>query len=266
MKMYLVLGILSIYLIVVVFFYLYQKTFLYFPNEDNYLTSEVINIDNKIVRVETSDKIILESYLYINKKNAQTILFLHGNAGTLESRIYKLNKFKEIGLNYLAITWRGFSGNKGEPSEYGLTLDGISGLNYLNSLGITDKNIIIYGESLGTGVAVNLAQLRKVSGLILESPYTSIANVGKIKFPFLPVNFILKDKFNSLSKIENIKCPILVMHGFNDPIVPFSMGKELFEKIKSEKYSFFTTDDHMMRFSPELIKSISNLLKVLKPE
>ena len=264
MKMYLVLGILSIYLFVVIFFYLFQKSFLYLPNEENYLTSEVINIENKIVNVRTADHLYLESYLYINQNNTRTILFLHGNSGTLQSRIYKLNRFKELGLNYLAVTWRGFSGNKGEPSEGGLTQDGIGGLDYLNTLGVSDENIGIYGEALGTGVAVNLALLRNVGGLILESPYTSIGNVGKIKFPFLPVNLILKDKFNSLSKIGEVKCPILVMHGFEDTIVPFYMGKEIFEKIQSQKSSFFTSDNHMMNFSPEMMKSINSLLQSLK--
>ena len=169
----------------------------------------------------------------------------------------------ELNLNYLAISWRGFSGNDGKPTEENLTIDALSGLNYLNKLGIDDNEIIVYGESLGTGVSINLVKLRKVKGLILESPFTSVAEVGKIKFPFLPVNLILKDKFESKKNIHQVKCPILVMHGFSDKIVPFYMGKNIFDSIEDEKYSFFTEDDHMMQYDFKMIKAIKNFISTL---
>ena len=97
--------------------------------------------------------------------------------------------------------------------------------------------------------------------LILESPYTSIAEVGKIKFPFLPVNLILKDKYDSISKIDKVNCPVLVLHGFSDTIVPFYMGEEIFNNIKSKKYSYFVEDNHMMDFSRGLIKSLQEFIQ-----
>ena len=115
-----------------------------------------------MVSMETIDGLTLKSYLYMNKSNTQTILFLHGNAGTLNSRIYKLNKFKELGFNYLALSWRGFSGNEGAPSEEGLIKDALAGLDYLNTLDIEDLKIIVYGESLGTGVGISVAGRRSL--------------------------------------------------------------------------------------------------------
>ena len=246
MKISILLLLVSIYIVIILFFYFFQRSFLYFPDENNYLTSEIINKENKVLNIRTKDNLNLKSYLYFEKKNRNTILFLHGNAGTLNNRIYKLNIFKNLGFNYLAVTWRGFSGNKGSPTEKGLTLDALSGLDYLNSLGIKDNEVVIYGESLGTGVGVNVSTIRSVKGLILESPYTSVGDVGKIKFPFLPIDLILKDKFDTRSKISSVKCPILVMHGYADKIVPFHMGKEIFDSINSKKYSHFVDDDHMM--------------------
>jgi len=263
MKMYLVLGFLFLYLLLIIFFYFFQRSFLYYPNEDNYLTSETINKENSIVSVETIDGLTLKSYLYMNKSNTQTVLFLHGNAGTLNSRIYKLNKFKELGFNYLALSWRGFSGNEGTPSEEGLIKDALAGLDYLNTLDIEDLKIIVYGESLGTGVGISVAGRRKIRGLILESPYTSIAELGKIKFPFLPINLILKDKYDSLKNSKEIKCPVLVMHGFEDKVVPFYMGEEIYDLIETEKLSFFTEDDHMMRFNRKMENSIKNFSNLL---
>ena len=107
-------------------------------------------------------------------KDYKTILFLHGNAGTLENRIYKINHFKDVDVNFLIIAWRGFSGNKGKPSEKGLYEDAKSAIKWLKNKGIKEENIIIYGESLGTGVAVEIAQNKNFAGIILESPFTSM--------------------------------------------------------------------------------------------
>ena len=264
MKLSILLILVSVYIGITLFFYIFQRSFLYFPQENNYLTPELINENNKIVYVKTSDNIKLKSYLYFNKSNKNTILFLHGNAGTLNNRIYKLNILQNMGFNYLAISWRGFSGNEGTPTEEGLTIDGLSGLSYLNNLGIKDSEIVIYGESLGTGVSVNVSQLRNTKGLILESPYTSVADVGKIKFPFLPIDLILKDKFDTKNKIGRIKCPIMVMHGYADKIVPFHMGKEIYQLINSKKYSYFVEDNHMMDFDKNMISAIENFFHSLR--
>ena len=110
---------------------------------------------------------------------------MHGNAGSLNNRIHKINHFKDMNVNFLLLSWRGFSGNKGKPTEEGLYEDARSALRWLKSKGIDEKNLIIYGESLGTGVAVEIAQYKKFAGIILESPFTSMIDAGKDKYPFL---------------------------------------------------------------------------------
>ena len=123
------------------------------------------------------------------------------------------------------------------------------------------KNIILYGESLGTGVATELGQDNSFAGIILESPFTSIANVAKIYYPYLPIDLLIKDRYDSIKKIKSIKIPILIMHGKKDNVVPFKMGVELFEKANEPKYSYFSeNDDHMMEFNDQLINSLKKFL------
>ena len=194
----------------------------------------------------------------------KTILFFHGNAGKLNNRIYKLNELSNLDINYLIVAYRGFSGNDGSPSEEGLYEDSVASKNWLNDLGIDDKNIILYGESLGTAIAVDLASKNTFAGIILESPFTSMEKLAKKYYPYLPVTFLLKDKYNSEIKLKNISAPILIMHGKKDKIVPFKMGLEMFNKSKNPKYYYFNDlDDHMMDYNNQLISNINKFIKSL---
>jgi fermentation-respiration switch protein FrsA (DUF1100 family) len=129
-------------------------------------------------------------------------------------------------VNFLIIAWRGFSGNKGKPSEEGLYTDANSAILWLKNLGLTEKDIILYGESLGTGVATEMAQTNNFAGLVLETPFTSMVDAAKNFYPYVPVSLLLKDKYDNKKKIKNINIPVLVMHGEVDQIVPFWMGKK----------------------------------------
>ena len=237
---------------------------LYHPNENNY-SGDQISVDIKKVKILTSDKIELIGWYHEkNIKNLKTLLFFHGNAGSLENRIHKLNHFKEMDINFLIIAWRGFSGNKGKPSEKGLYDDGQSAINWLKNNGLDEKNLILYGESLGTGVATHLAQNKNFAGIILETPFTSMIDAAKTFYPYIPVKLLLKDKFENQKKIKNINLPILIMHGEVDQIVPFSMGKKIYEIANEPKYSHFTKyDNHMMEYDEKLILALKSFLKSL---
>ena len=184
-------------------------------------------------------------------------LFFHGNAGNLFNRVYKLNELNKLDLNILIISWRGFSGNKGKPTEKNLYHDAQEAVKWLKAQGLDNKNIILYGESLGTGIAIELASKNNFGGIILESPFTSMADTAKIYYPYLPVNFLLRDRYDSKSKVKDIKTPILIMHGKMDNIVPQKMGLELFEKANNPKFNYFPeNDDHMMEYNDELLNNI----------
>ena len=262
--LYVFLSLTILYVSVCAYMYIFQRNFLYHPDKNNYLRSEKLNADTKEIFVPSTEGIALKAWFYKNPQNKYTVLFFHGNAGGLGNRIYKLNELKNLNLNYLIISWRGFSGNKGSPTEQGLYSDARSALEWLEKNNISKNKIILYGESLGTGVAVEVSQNQKFAGIILESPYTSIVDAAKIYYPYLPVDLILKDKYLSLKKIKNINSPILIMHGEVDRIIPVAMGKKLFDEIKSKKYGYFPQfDRHMMTYNSELKLELQKFIKTL---
>jgi len=241
--------------------YTFQRNLLYHPKENNYFGDQLtVSVEKVIIR--TRDNIELLSWYHSkNIKAYKTILFLHGNAGSLENRIHKINHFQDMNVNFLLVSWRGFNGNKGTPTEKGLYEDARSAVRWLESKGVSEKKIIIYGESLGTGVATEIAQNENFAGIILESPFTSMVDAGKNKYPYLPIKLLLKDKYESKKKIKNIKIPILIMHGKVDNIVPFYMGKKLYDLANQPKYYYFSEyDDHMMEFNEKLLNSLKQFI------
>tara|TARA_Y100000590_G_scaffold81889_1_gene91176 strand:+ start:2207 stop:3043 length:837 start_codon:yes stop_codon:yes gene_type:complete len=263
--LYTLLIFLVIYFFIAAFTYFFQRSLLYHPQENNYFGDQLLVSINK-VKIKTEDNIDLLSW-YHTKSSAdyKTILFLHGNAGSLENRIHKINHFKNMNVNFLIIAWRGFSGNDGKPTEKGLYEDARSAVRWLKSKGIKENDIVIYGESLGTGVATEIAQNKNFAGIILESPFTSMIDAGKDKYPYLPVKLLLKDKYESDKKIKNINSPILIMHGKIDNIVPFYMGKKIYEMANEPKFSYFSEyDDHMMEYNESLLNSLKKFIYSLK--
>ena len=263
---YLYLALSSIilaYIIIVLFTYLYQRKLLYHPSENNY-TGDEIQFDYKEVFTEVDKDVKLKSwFLEKDLKKNKTILYFHGNAGDLTNRVHKLNELNKLDVNILIISWRGFSGNQGKPTEKNLYNDARKSVEWLNETGVTNKNIILYGESLGTGVATELAQSNSFHGIVLESPFTSIADAAKIYYPYLPVNLLLKDRYDSIKKIKNIKIPILIMHGKKDNIVPFFMGEKLYQMANEPKYKYFSEeDDHMMEFNDDLLNAVKVILNI----
>ena len=259
--MQLILIIFLIYSLFLFFLYFYQKKLLYHPNENNYFEDK-LSVDIEKVKITTADNIELLGWFHEKSlKDFKTLIFFHGNAGTLENRIHKLNHFQDMNINFLIIAWRGFSGNKGKPSEKGLYEDGKSAIDWLIKKGLNEKDIILYGESLGTGIATHLAQNKDFAGVVLETPFTSMVDVAKTFYPYIPINLLLKDKFENYKKITYINSPILIMHGELDQIVPFSMGKKIYKMANKPKYSYFTKyDNHMMEYDENLVLTLKLFL------
>ena len=262
MKMFKFIVFLSVasYFSISMFMYIFQRTFMYHPNVKN-IDSTTAQFDYKEVHINSENDIKLKSWFAYANPNNKTILFFHGNAGELSARVYKLNKFHELNLNFLIISWRGFSGNNGKPTEQGLYKDAENAVAWLEAKGISKKDIILYGESLGTGIAIELATKDQYSGVILESPYTSMIDMGKRFYPFLPISILQKDKYNSLKKLNMIKSPILVLHGKADTLVPFYMGKKIYDAANEPKYYYFPDiDNHMMTYDQNMMKTLSNFV------
>ena len=259
-----ILALVCFYVLLVVVLFFFQGNLLYHPSINNYLKDQEPKEPSGIekVRITTNDKIDLVGWFYNgNIENSKTILFFHGNAGSLENRTYKLNHFKDLNLNFLIIAWRGFNGNNGKPNEKGLYEDAESAIRWLKNKGVKEENIILYGESLGTAVAVQVAQNKNYAGIILESPFTSMVNMGKKYYPFLPVSFLLRDRFESFKKINNISVPVLIMHGTVDRIVPYYMGKKIYELANEPKF-FYSQEygEHMIEYDEKLLSALKNFI------
>ena len=259
-----IFGILIIYTSVLILLFIFQRNLMYHPDENNYF-GDKLEVKIEKVQIKTSDNISLLGWFHKKDiKNYKTIVYIHGNAGKLENRIHKLNHFKDMNVNFLIIAWRGFSGNSGSPSEKGLYIDGRSTINWLKNKGIEEEDMILYGESLGTGIATHIAQNKNFAGLILETPFTSMVQAARNFYPYIPVGLILKDKYKNDEKIKNINIPVLVMHGEVDQIVPFWMGKKIFSLANDPKYSYFTKyDDHMMEYDEQLVLALNSFIESL---
>ena len=190
---YTLLFLFLVYFTICIVIYFSQRSLMYHPSENNYLDENKLN--HKIEKIKIPSDHDLNSWYFKKNKKYKTLLFFHGNAGSLENRIYKLNDLAKLKLNYLIISYRGFSGNKGNPTEDGLYKDARAAKYWLNLNNISDQNIIVYGESLGTAVTIDLAKDHKFAGIILESPFTSMLKLSRKYYPLLPTGLLLKDKY-----------------------------------------------------------------------
>ena len=162
------------------------------------------------------------------ERSRPTILYFHGNGGGLVTRAERLRKYQSRGLGMLMVSYRGYSGGTGSPSEAANVADAHLAYDALVASGVDPRSIVIYGESLGTGVAIALAAERQIGGLILDAPFTSAADIGAAAYPFVPVRWFIKDAFRSDQRIGRVKAPLLVLHGEQDRIIPIAFGEKLF--------------------------------------
>ena len=158
-----------------------------------------------------------------------TLLFLHGNAGNLSHRYEIIAELVKLPVNVFIIDYRGYGKSEGRPSEQGLYADARAAWDYLTTVrGIPAARIVIFGESLGGAVAIDLASKVSACGLIVQSSFTSVADMAAEVMPFAP-RFLIRTKMDSLSKIEHVSCPKLFIHSEADDIIPYRLGRRLFE-------------------------------------
>jgi hypothetical protein len=164
-----------------------------------------------------------------------TILYFHGNAGTLAGRAERVLPYLRHGYGVLLAGYSGYGGNPGAPTETGLYADGRAHLDWLAAQGIASGQVVFYGESLGAAVAVQLATERRVRALVLEAPFASILHSARARFPMFAFDWLIKDKFANLDKIENIQAPLFIVHGGEDRVTAAQFGRMLFDKAKEPK-------------------------------
>ena len=193
----------------------------------------------EVVVYETADGLALNGWYRAARDGRSTLVYFHGNAGHLGDRAFLARPYLEAGYGVLLAGYRGYGGNPGRPSEEGLYADGRAAVAWLADAGVPPDRRVLFGESLGTGVAVQMAAEDEIAGLILQSPFTSVVEVGQDAVPWFPVSLLMTHRFDSLSKIPQITAPLLLIHGEADRVIPIRFGRRLFEAAPEPKTAHF---------------------------
>ena len=219
---------------VVAAMYVFQRSLMYHPGGQLPPVSETGMAGIHRVTLRTDDGLSLVSwFLPPSDDRAPVVVYFQGNAGTIAGRLFKAEHFRSIGCGMLLVSYRGFGGNPGSPSEAGLFADARTALVHLDDAGIPRERVVLYGESLGTGVAVYAARHaaetgRPVGAVILEAPFSSIAEVAGNHYPLVPARLLTRDRYDSESRIAAIRAPLMIVHAEDDRVVPIRFGRKLF--------------------------------------
>lgn len=225
----------AIYLVVAVAAFVLQRRLMYFPDPLRVEPSVFALAGVEERELQTADGVTLVAWHGRAAPAQPTLLYFHGNAGNLASRSERVRKYVERGIGIFILSYRGYGGSTGNPSERANVADAKLAYEALIKDGVAAEDIILYGESLGSGVAVQLAAEKPVGGLILDAPYTSIVDVAAKAYPYLPVRGFIFDRYDSMRYLSSITAPILVLHGEDDEVIPVSMGRAVYDAAKGLK-------------------------------
>jgi len=239
------IGLALGYLLLVSFVYIRQGSMVYYPTKEIEGTPADIGLKYEEITLRTKDSVSLSAW-YVPVKDARgVVLFCHGNAGNISHRLDSIRIFHDLGLSVLIFDYRGYGRSEGSPTEEGTYLDAESAWEYLVSVkGVRTEKIILFGRSLGSAVAADLALRRKAAGIIIESGFKSIPALGAKFFPYLPVRLISRFQYSTIDKVSMINIPKLFIHSPQDEMIPYEHGVALFEKAKEPKEFLQITGGH----------------------
>jgi len=260
-------GITVIYIIICLLLFIFQRHLIYFPDKTVFFNPNYINLKFEDIYFKTSDNISINGWLIPADSSKKIILFCHGNAGNISHRLESIQIFNRLELDVFIFDYRGFGKSEGSVSEEGTYQDVMGAWNFLISQkGYKPSQIIIFGRSLGSGVASWLARNVKPAGLILESSFTSITDVGASVYPFFPVRLLSRYHYSTRENLSYIDCPILFIHSKGDEIIPYRLGLENY-KLAGEPKTFLEIEgshnDGFMVSISKYIKGIDSFLNQL---
>jgi uncharacterized protein len=239
----LVIGIAGAYAVISGLMFAFQRRLIYLPDRVASSPTATGVPEMAPVGYPTADALTLTSWFAAPPEpGAPVLVYFHGNAGSIADRAGKVRPFLDRGFGVLLAGYRGYGGNPGRPSEAGLLDDGRAALDHLAASGIEIGRTVIYGESLGSGVAVALAAERSPAALVLEAPFTSIVDVAAAAYPWLPVRLAMIDRFDSHARITSVAAPTLILHGERDRTVPVRLGRRLLDHANEPKRGVFFPD------------------------
>jgi uncharacterized protein len=231
----LVVTALAVYLGIVLLAWVFQRKLLYFPTVTRVAPAGegLVGVSERVLQTPDGQQVL--TWSGGGQPGFPTILYFHGNGGNLATRASRMGHYLKHGYGMTIMSYRGFSGSTGSPSERANIADALLAFDALVANGIPARDIIVYGESLGSGVATQVAAARPVGGIILDAPYTSTPDVGADTYWFLPVRLLMSDRYETIRHIKKVTAPLLIVHGERDSIIPVAMGRAVHAAATSKK-------------------------------
>ena len=265
-----------IYCLLIACLYVLQRRILFVPGLLPPDRLEAGVSDMREIDLSSADGLRLRSWYRGAADNRPTIVYFQGNAGSIAGRGFKARAFIDRGYGVLLVGYRGYGGNPGAPSEAGLILDGRAALDFLQAEGVSAKDTVLYGESLGSGVAVALAMQNSATAqssagrdsplgaLVLEAPFTSVIEIAAARYWFVPVRYLLKDPFDSLSRIAGLRSPLLILHGQRDAVIAVEHGRRLYDAAPEPKrFQLFEEGRHSDLFDHGAADVVTGFLETV---
>jgi uncharacterized protein len=229
--------------------YLQQPGMIFFPQRALDATPEDWGFDYENVSLQTEDGLRLHGWFIPRPGSDRVVLFFHGNAGNISHRGDSVAIFHRLGLNVFIFDYRGYGQSEGSPGEAGLARDAVTAWEYLQQMrGYNRDKIIVFGRSLGGTVATRLAARVKPGALIVESTFSSARDMARRIFPLVSRLIVLRYQFDTMRYIEQVKCPVLVVHSSEDEIIPYQMGQKIYQAASEPKYFLEIRGDHNSGF------------------
>lgn len=225
--------------------YAAQESLVFFPDRTLRATPAVVELPFEDVRLTTGDGVGLGAWWVGPEPARGAVVFAHGNAGNISDRLDAIKLFVDLDLAVLAFDYRGYGTSAGKPSEEGTYRDMEAAVQHVVTVrGIARERTVYYGESLGGAVALATALRFPPAALVLESTFASVRAMAAVHYPFVPGFLATRVRYDSLARVRNLRCPLLVLHGPRDTIVPYRMGRELFDAAPSSKAFADLEGDH----------------------
>lgn len=230
-----VLIVASLYVLALIGAHFLQRRLTYYPDIERVPPAVVglTHVEERIIPTPDGERIV--AWWGHARPGMPTLLYFHGNAGSLATRADRIARFLDRGAGVFMMTYRGFGGSSGTPSERNNVADAKLAYEALVAAGVAPSEIVLYGESLGTGVAMQVAVARPAAGIILDAPYTSLLDVAELHYPHLPSRYFMTDRYDTMKFLPGLKMPLLIVHGTEDRVVPAAMGLAIHQRAPGTK-------------------------------
>jgi fermentation-respiration switch protein FrsA (DUF1100 family) len=226
---------LAFYAVLATVLYVAQRSLMYFPDTAHVVPAEAGLPEAEEVPLTAADGVHVTAWHVPPRDAKPVIVYFHGNGGALRFRVARFRRLIADGVGLVALEYRGYGGSAGSPSEQGLIADAQAAYRFAAGR-YPSQQLVLWGESLGSGVAIALAAERPVGRMIVEAPFTSAVALGARHYWYLPVSLLMKDQFRSDLRIGKVTAPVMIMHGVHDRVVPYAMGEQLFDLANKPKH------------------------------